>query len=414
VFVAGLAWGCVGQTAGLALATSHATRAAAGPATDASQAATAIDAFGFDYYRAALASGGNAVVSPASIVLALSMAQAGARGETASQMNAVLHSAAGSGNSNGMNSLDQTLTGLSGTFKDQNEVERQVSLRVASAPFAQRDLRLEQPYLDTLASSYGASLRLVDFQSDPDGACSLIDKWVSDQTEGRIAKLLDRLDPLTRLVLVNAIYLKAPWLESFGESGTTDAPFTRADATQVNVPTMSVSLTEARYASGTGWQAVELPYVNPALAMTIVVPDDMAAFEKTLDASEFTRVTSLLKRADVDLTLPRFKIETKSDLASTLSRMGMPMAFDAARADFSGITTQESLFISKVVHQANISVDENGTEATAATAVVIAAAASSAPIHPVTLHVDRPFIFALRDTNTGAILFLGRVVDPSA
>jgi serpin B len=295
---------------------------------------------------------------------------------------------------------------------DPGNTDRQVTLRIANAPFAQRDLKLEQPYLDALASKFGAGLRLVDFKGDPAGSCSEINSWVSNQTEGRITKMLDSLDPLTRLVLVNAIYLKAPWLEPFDESGTKDAPFTRTDATQVSVPTMSVYLNEARYASGTGWQAVELPYVNPALAMTIIVPDDLAAFERGLSGKSFAKIAAALENADVNLTLPRFKIETKSDLSATLAKVGMPLAFDPGSADFSGITTQEKLYIAKVIHQADISVDEKGTEASAATAVVMAAGAM--PGGPVTMHVDRPFIFALRDTNTGAILFLGRVVDPSA
>jgi serpin B len=339
------------------------------------------------------------------------MAQAGARGETASQMSAVLHSAADAGSGNGINSLDQSLTGLSGTFKDRGNGDRQVILHIANAPFAQRDLKLQQPYLDALASRFGAGLRLVDFQGDPNGTCGLINSWISDQTEGRIKKLLDSLDPLTRLVLVNAIYLKAPWLEPFDESGTKDAPFTRADKTQVSVPTMSAFLTEARYASGTGWQAVELPYVGPSLAMTIVVPDDLAAFERSLNGTRFSQITAALSSADVDLTLPRFKIESKSDLSASLAKMGMPTAFDPNHADFSGITTQEPLYISKVIHQADISVDEKGTEASAATAVVMTAGAM--PVTPVTMHVDRPFVFALRETSTGAVLFLGRVVDPS-
>jgi serpin B len=340
------------------------------------------------------------------------MAQAGARGETASQMNAVLHAAADAGGGNGINSLDQGLTGLSGTFKDQGNTDRQVTLRIANAPFAQRDLQLEQPYLDTLASRFGAGLRLVDFKGDPNGTCSLINGWVSDQTEARIPKLLDSLDPQTRLVLVNAIYLKAPWRKAFDEANTKPAPFTRVGGSTVSVPTMAVSLSGGRYASGIGWQAVELPYVNPALAMTVILPDDLASFEKNLDAESFAGITAALGQANVDLTLPRFKIETKSDLASTLSGMGMPLAFDPNSAHFSGITTQEPLYISKVIHQANISVDEKGTEASAATAVVMLAGAM--PGRPVTMKVDRPFIFALRDTNTGAILFLGRVVDPSA
>src|SRR5450759_4546620 len=412
VLVGAIVSGCASQAAAMAEATSQATRAAVLPDA-ATQAAAAIDGFGFDFYKSDLTSGGNAVVSPASIVLALSMAQAGAKGETAAQMDSVLHSAAGSGGGNGINSLGQILTGFSGTFKDANGTDQQLTLRIANAPFAQSGLQLQQPFLDTLASKYGAGLRLVDFQNDPNGACSQIDSWVSDQTEGRIPKLLDSLGSLTRLVLVNAIYLKAPWLEPFAESDTKTAPFTRSDGSQVSVPTMSLALSEGgRYASGSGWQAVELPYAGGSLAMTIVVPDDLAAFEGGLDAARFARITTGLQAADVDLTLPRFKIETKSNLNSALAGMGMPLAFDPSRADFSGITTQEQLYISKVVHQANIAVDEKGTEATAATAVVMAVA-SAAPIQPVTLHVDRPFLFALRDTNTGAILFLGRVVDPS-
>jgi serpin B len=404
--------GCASQVAAMAEATSQATRVAGSP-DDATQAAAAIDAFGFDFYKKDLASGGNAVVSPTSLVLALSMAQAGARGETASQMDTVLHSASGTGGGNGINSLDQTLAGFSGTYKDASGSDHQLTLRIANAPFAQRDLQLQQPFLDTLASRYGAGLRLVDFQNDANGACRLIDSWVSDQTEGRIPRLLDSLDPTTRLVLVNAIYLKAPWLEPFDETATKTSPFTRPDGSQVNVPTMSLGLSEGRYASGSGWQAVELPYAGRSLAMTIVVPDDLATFEGSLDATRFSQITAALQPTAVDLTFPRFKIETKSDLNSALARMGMPLAFDPSQADFSGITTQEELYISKVVHQANIAVDEKGTEATAAT-VVVMAAASAAPIQPVTVHVDRPFLFAVRDTKTGAILFLGRVVDPSA
>ena len=410
VLVGAIASGCAGQAAAIAEATSQATRAAVSPGA-ATQAAAAIDAFGFDFYKSELTSGANAVVSPTSIVLALSMAQAGARGETAAQMDTVLHGAAETGGGNGINSLDQTLAGFSGTFKDANGTDQQLTLRIANAPFAQRGLQLQEPFLDTLSSKYGAGLRLVDFENDPTGACSLIDGWVSDQTEGRIPKLLDSLDPATRLVLVNAIYLKAPWQTPFDESGTKNAPFTRADGSQVSVPTMSLDLSEGSYASGTGWQAVELPYAGGSLAMTIVVPDDLATFEAGLDAGRFSEITAALGPAAVDLTLPRFKIETKSNLNSALAQMGMPLAFDPSRADFSGITTQEQLYISRVVHQANIAVDEKGTEATAATAVQIEASVASQ--QQVTLHVDRPFLLAVRDTNTGAILFLGRVVDPS-
>lgn len=403
--------GCVGGAAAMAEATSGATRAAGSPDA-ASQAAAAMNAFGLDFYKRGLAAG-NTVFSPTSVVVALSMAQAGARGATASQMDAVLHAAAGAGGGNGINSLSQVLAGRSGSYKDLIGRDRPLTLTIANAPFAQSDLALQPQYLDTLAQRYGAGLRLADFRGDPNGACRLIDSWVGDQTEGRIPKLLDTLDSSTRLVLVNAVYLKAAWLEPFNPAVTTDAPFTRPDGSGVSVPTMSLGLSSARYASGSGWQAVELPYTGGALAMTIVVPDDMAAFESNLDGPGFDAITSALQTVDVDLTMPRFKIETKSDISSALEKMGMPLAFDPDRADFSGITTQERLFVSAVVHQADISVDEAGTEATAATAVVVAAA-SGMPVQRVTLHVDRPYMFAVRDTETGAILFLGRVVDPSA
>jgi serine protease inhibitor len=188
ILVGAIVSGCAGQAAAMAEATSQATRAA-GSANDATQAATAIDAFGFDFYKATLTAGGNAVFSPASVILALSMAQAGARGETAAQMHTVLHRSAGSGGGNGVNSLDQSLAGISGTFKDANGTDQQLTLRIANAPFAQRGLHLQEPFLDTLTSKYGAGLRLVDFRNDPTGACNLIDGWVSDQTEGRIPKL---------------------------------------------------------------------------------------------------------------------------------------------------------------------------------------------------------------------------------
>jgi serpin B len=235
--------------------------------------------------------------------------------------------------------------------------------------------------------------------------------WVSDQTEARIPKLLDSLDAATRLVLVNAIYLKAPWLDPFENDGTKDAPFTKADGSQVSVPTMSAGLSEAAYASGSAWQAVELPYANQSLAMTIVVPDNLAQFDKGLDATRFGRITPALQAAQVNLTFPRFKVETRSDLASVPPAMGMPLAFDPDKADFSGMTTQERLFVSRVVHQAEISVDEAGTVGSAAAVVEVV---SGYERQQVTLRVDKPFLFAIRDTTTGAILFLGRVTDPSA
>lgn len=402
--------GCTGQAAAGDVARSNASRAG-GSAPDARQAASAINAFGFDLYRTTTSADGNEVFSPTSIVMALAMARAGAAGATASQMDSVMRAAYGSGNGNGLNSLDQALAGLSRSYADPRGTQQAVSLHITNAAFGQRGLQLRQPYLDALASRFDAGLQLADFAGDPKGSCQRIDDWVSSQTEGRIPALLSQLDSSTRLVLANAIYLKAPWQAAFLPEGTTDSPFTRLDDSQVAVPTMSQELEIGTYASGAGWQAAELGYVGGSLAMTLVLPDDLLAFEKKLNADLFDQVTAALRRVPGELTLPRFKTETRTDLIQTLSEMGMPSAFDATEADFSGITDQERLFISDVIHQANISVDEKGTEASAATAVVMAVA--TAPPGRVTFHVDRPFIFAVRDRDTGAILFLGRIVDPT-
>ena len=226
---------------GITLAVAHVPRASVSPA-DATAAAASIDAFGWDLLRA-LARGDNTVVSPASIAIALAMAQAGAGGETASQMNAVLHGA-GSGSGAGINALDQALAARNGTFTDAGSHDLTVALRVANAPFAQAGMTPEPSYLDALASRFGAGLRLVDYRRDPEAARNLINAWVESQTEGRIPRLLAPgiLDTRTRLTLVNAIYLNAPWQVPFDAELTKPAPFTRVDGSTVDVPTMAGGL----------------------------------------------------------------------------------------------------------------------------------------------------------------------------
>jgi serpin B len=395
----------------ISIARADVPRSSAAPA-DAASAGSAINAFGLDLYRAITADSPNAVFSPASIALALGMARAGARGETAAEMDAVLHELASDEHAGWLNALDQALASRSGTFDDMSGAPLEVALRIANAPFAQRDMALEQAYLDALAARYGAGLRLVDYISDTEGARRLINGWVDEQTEERIPELLAPgvLTPLSRLTLVNAIYLKAPWLNPFRAEATSPGSFTRLDGSAVTVPLMAVGEVMS-YAAGNGWRAVEIPYIGGSLAMTVIVPEDLAAFEQGLTADGLAAITDALAETQVSLTFPRFSIETKADLADILAALGMPSAFDDSRADFSGITTAEILVIAAVIHQANIDVDEKGTEAAAATAVVMRA--SGMPAEPVTLRVDRPFIFALRDVPTGAILFMGRVADPS-
>ena len=393
-----------------ALARADVPRASATP-EDAAAAGAAISAFGLDLYRAVANGQTNAVLSPTSIALALAMARAGARGQTAAEMDAVMRDLGADENAAWLNALDQALATRSATFKDDSGQDLSVALRIANAPFAQRGMALEHAYLEALASRFGAGLRLVDYARETEAARQQINGWVDEQTEQRIPELLAPgvITPETRLTLVNAIYLKAPWLTAFPDAATAPGTFTRADGSTVEVPLMEASA-EMRHAAGAGWQAVEIPYIGGSLAMTVIVPDDLAIFETDLTAEGLARILDVLEGAQVNLVLPKFSIETKAELGALLAALGMPTAF-TDDADFSGITTAERLAISEVIHQANIDVDEKGTEAAAATAVVMRATAM--PVEPVTVRADRPFLFALRDVPTGAVLFLGRVGDPS-
>jgi serine protease inhibitor len=387
----------------------------AGSADDAASAGSAINAFGVALYRRLVADdpSANLVMSPASIALALSMARAGARGQTATEMDALLRDLGTDEHAAWVAALDSLLNARTGSFPDGSGQSQDVTLRIVNAPFAQRGFALEPAYLDALGGRFGAGLRLVDYVRATEAARKAINAWVAEQTGQRIPELLAQgdVDDLTRLVLVNAIYLKAAWQTPFGDGATAPAPFTRLDGTTVDVPMMHAG-GELPYASGTGWQAVELPYVGGKLSMLVIVPDDLAAFEQTLDDKGLAAIVAGLAIRNVsDLGLPKFGAESKIQLKPVLAALGMPTAFTDS-ADFSGMTKEEPLQIAAVIHQANIDVDEKGTEAAAATAVV--ARAASLPSDTVTLTVDRPFLFALRDVESSAVLFLGRITDPSA
>jgi len=445
-------------TSGPGLAISSVARAPAGAAA-ARTAAASINAFGFDLFRGLLAdpqlelAKKNAVFSPTSIVLALGMARAGAKGDTASQMDAVLHTTGWDALGSGLNSLDQALASRDATWQDDEGTEHALALRIANAAYGQQGWKIEQPYLDAIASAFGAGLRLVDFRTDAEAARNAINAWVSDQTAKRIPQLLGpgSLTPLTRLVLVNAIYLKANWAKEFNPSATAPRAFTRLDGSTVKVPTMSVDGgQQIPYAQGTGWQAVDLAYRSAPdpttglaptpLAMTVILPTDLASFEQGLNAAQLGRITAALEAQDarlqdvtykndggmdcgtypysVKVLMPRFSIDTQAQLGDVLTSLGMPLAFGAA-ADFTGIHVPtgvaDRLFISAVIHQANIDVDEKGTTAAAATAVVMTTGGCTGPdpARVITLRLDRPFLFVLRDVETGAVLFMGQVTDPS-
>ena len=406
----------------LEMAAGHAAPLA--PAADGGAlAATELNDFGFDLLRH-LDADGNLVVSPTSIALALAMVRPGAKGQTAVEMDKVLHSFGADGQAAEIRALlarlaSQTVyvdsNGMPVPSPDTSKLDPAVELDVANEAFIQRDYAIESAYLDSLSSSFDAGVALLDYKRNAEAARLVINKWAADRTKGRIPQILNQgdVDDMTRLVLVNAIYLKAAWHSEFDPGQTLDRPFTTAAGPVKQVPTMSIQA-HFQYAAGPGYKAVDLPYELGGMAMTIVAPDDMASFVRGLSAAKMADILDAEALRDVDFWLPRFSIENRVELGSILSAMGMNVPFDPNAADFTGITTEEPLFISKVVHQANIDVVEKGTTAAAVTAVVMAAAATAAQPEHVQFHVDKPFLYFIHDARTGAVLFMGRVDDPSA
>jgi len=370
-------------------------------------------AFAFELYRALKGEEGNLFYSPYSISLALAMTYAGARGETAEQMAATLqflleqerlHPA--------FNWLDAELAsrGEGAAGKDGEGFR----LNIVNAIWGQKDYEFLSDFLDVLAENYGAGLRILDFITDTEASRLAINQWVSDQTEGRIEDLIPQgaIDALTRLVLTNAIYFNAAWENPFNEDMTADGPFYLLDGGQVIVPMMKQ--TEAfGYTEGEGYQAVELLYDGCELSMVVLLPEagNFEAFEEELQAQQVDAIINDLQDTQVTLTMPRFEFDSEFSLKDTLAGMGMPIAFSSS-ADFSGMTGNRELSISDVVHKAFVAVDEAGTEAAAATAVIMKLTAVPEP--PVEVTIDRPFIFLIRDIETGAILFVGRVMNPGA
>lgn len=385
---------------------------------DVMTAATGLRAFaGQAYALLAEAKDGNIVYSPASIHLALAMTYSGARGDTAAEMREALHfDLDGDAFHEAMNTLDQVLASRNREEPPGSDgMERKVLLQVANALWGQQGFEFEQGFLDTLAADYGAGMRLVDYVAATEEARQAINAWVAEQTNDRIPELIPDgvLSAMTRLVLTNAVYLDATWAAPFDGNDTWEAPFTRLDGSEVLVETMHKQLV-ARYAAGDSWQAIELPYLGEELAMLFLVPDPgtLADIEAGVADGLFDEVLDTLGPADVNLSLPKYEFQFKTSVAQLLRDLGMLLAFDPSLADFSGMTAADRLFISDVIHEAFIAVDEEGTEAAAATGVVMDLAA--APIAGIELQIDRPFLFSLYDRETGAVLFMGRVLDPAA
>ena len=373
--------------------------------------------FALRLYQSLIDDSSNLIFSPYSISMALAMTYAGAHGNTETEMaealsfrleQDTLHRA--------FNAQQQALRSKGG-----NESSEQFELNIANAIWGQDDHEFLVTFLDTLAEQYGSEIGRADFSGDPEQARQQINDWAAGQTKDRIQNLLseDAITPLTRLVLVNAIYFKAKWLRPFEKSLTRPGPFHTINGETIETPMM---LQNARlgYTSYDGYQAVDLPYKGGHYSMLILVPDTGAFgdFEAALDTEKLNKVVAGLQTRNVRLTMPLFEQRSTADVKSALMAMGMTDAFSPSAADFSGMDTTscaagdaQCLSISDIAHQAFISVDESGTEAAAATAVNVAVT-SIEPQPPMDLTIDRPFIYLIRHRATGAILFLGRIVAP--
>jgi serpin B len=409
-----LPWIACTQAAGGELLTSDKERITS-PDTNPSEQALLVEgnsAFAFELYQALREQEGNLFYSPHSISVALAMTYAGARGETAQQMADTLqflleqerlHPA--------FNWLDIELASRGeGT---QGKDDEGFSLNIVNAIWGQKDYGFLPAFLDVLAENYGAGLRILDFANETEKSRLIINDWVSDQTEQRIKDLIPRevLTSGTRLVLTNAIYFNAAWEYPFDEDVTADGTFYLLDDGQVIVPMMKQTESFG-YTDGEGYQAVELQYDGGELSMVILLPEagNFQAFEEGLQAQKISDIISGLQSTGVALTMPKFEFDSEFSLKDTLAGMGMPIAFSGA-ADFSGMTGSPDLYIDAVLHKAFVAVDEAGTEAAAATAVIMR---EEAPDQQAEVTINRPFIFLIRDIETGAILFVGRVMNPGA
>ncbi len=382
------------------------------PANDIAKLANGNNAFALDLYQSLRTADGNLIYSPYSISLALAMTFGGARSETESQMATALHFDLPQAQLHpAFNALDLSLAQRGKTqSKDQP-----LQLNIANAVWVEQTYPFLQDYLDLIALNYGAGIHLADFINQYEPARQEINGWVSGQTNKKINDLLSpgTLDTNTRMVLVNAIYFKADWEEQFDANNTSDAPFHLLDGSESQVKMMHGERFDLPYTKGEGYQAIELTYKGGTAAMDIIIPDEsnFKQFESALDATILNNIFSNMQSRTVMLGLPKFTYSSDFGLSTQLAALGMPDAFDSNKADFSGMTGKRDLYISDVIHKAFVAVDEKGTEAAAATAVIMETAGALMP--DVNLTIDRPFIFFIRDTVSGQILFIGRVVNPA-
>ena len=398
----------------LAMLTGPSAFAAQPPHSTAADQAAAVkgsNAFAVDLYSQLRHQPGNLFFSPESISTAFAMAYAGARGETETEMASAFHFTL---------PQDRLQPAMGALLAGMNAPHHGYTLRVADALWAQQDENFLPAYLNLVQANYGAAFHPVNFKTSAESVRGEINQWVEQQTNNKIRNLIGpgTLTPATRLVLTNAIYFKGDWRNQFEKSATKDEDFHLSATHSIKTPMMHRTGSYPYYDGGT-FQALELPYAGDDLSMVVLLPKEdtgLPALERSFTAASLAQWFQGLKpTAKVILTLPRFTMTRQFELSSVLARMGMPQAFTDA-ANFSGMTGKGGITISAAIHKAFIDVNEQGTEAAAATATVFQATAMHRPMPeppPIIFRADHPFLFLIRDTRTGSILFMGRVSDPA-
>jgi serpin B len=402
-------------------------------ADDVGLAASATNQFAVDLHRQLATADHNLCISPYSIETALAMTFAGADGETRDQMSRVLHlpkngdaaNASFSSLQRALEEMTRKTAEIATESKERGGPSEPITLAIANRLFAQSGYDFRSSFSELVKKFYGAPFEALDFTKNADEARQHINKWVADQTRDRIRDLIPAkgVNEMTRLVLANALYLKAPWASEFSEVHTKPKPFhVGGDGATVDVAMMQ-RLSEFGYAKRNGFTAVALPYSGGELQFLVLLPDEvngLQTLEKKLSA-EMLAQCAKLERHDVDLSMPKFKFEPPTiALAAALKALGMNSAFDQPRgsANFDRIAPRKPndyLYISDVFHKTFIAVDEKGTEAAAATAVTMMMATAmrpQPPPPPIVVNVDRPFLYAIQHVASGVCLFLGRVTDP--
>lgn len=365
---------------------------------------------GFDLWAKRPAARGNLALSPVSISLALTMVADGARGTTAAQLHRVLHV---------RDDATHSGEGWARISAGLQSPDRRGELAIANRLFGERTYPLEPAFVEHTERAFGASLEPIDFLGDAEAARARINAWVAERTRDRIAQLLPArsLSTTTRLVAVNAIYFLGEWANRFWTTRTKDATFFVDGRAARQVPTMHGTMT-LRHANVGGVTLVELPHAGEATSMVLALParkDGLAAVERSLSARTFATWLGALAPRELALALPRFTVRAPIELTADLRALGARAAFDPEAADFTGIAKparpEDRLSLSAVYHQAFVQVDERGTEAAAATAVV-ARSLGGMPPAPLVVDVDHPFLFFVVDRSLGLVLFMGRVTDP--